>query len=104
MNSNLSRADISAHVVDIDLGHVMFIATSSFSKGERLLISFAKVPDFESVHEPYQVTVASCRALRNAPGSYVVRANFAHMAPALRMPLRAFIDQLSRRHKLTLAH
>lgn len=99
-----AKPEISAHVVDIDLGHVMFIASSSFTKGDRLMMSFAKVPDFEAVREPYQISVASCRPLGKASGSYLVRANFSHMAPSLRLPLRAFIDQLSRRHKWTLAH
>ncbi|MEN9836180.1 MAG: hypothetical protein RL011_2373 [Pseudomonadota bacterium] len=96
--------EISAHVVDIDLAHVMFISHSSFSRGEKLTMSFAKVPDFESVTEPYQVTVASCRSLKGTPGSFLVKAHFTRMAPTMRLPLRAFIGQLSRRHNLFPAH
>jgi len=99
-----SRGEVDVHVVDIDLAHVIFISNSSFSKGERLTMSFAKVPDFASVIDPYQITVGSCRLLRDRSGSYLVRANFSPMAPKLRLPLRAFINHLSRRHKLSLAH
>lgn len=99
-----TRGEVDAHVVDIDLAHVIFISNSSFSKGERLTMSFGKIPDFASVVEPYQITVGSCRLLRDRSGSYLVRANFSPMAPKLRLPLLAFINHLSRRHKLSLAH
>ena len=99
-----NHAGLLAHIVDLDLDHVIFIAPVFIPKGEKLTMSFAAVPDFPAVVEPYTVTVAACRVLHAKPTAYLVKANFVNLAPALRAPLTSFVEDLAKRRYLAPVH
>ena len=99
-----NHGGLLAHIVDLNLDHVIFIAPVFIPKGEKLTMSFAAVPDIPAVVEPYTVKVVACRVLHAKPNTYLVKANFVNLAPALRVPLTSFVEDLARRRYLAPVH
>jgi hypothetical protein len=93
-----------AHVIDISTTHVMFVAPVFVAKGEELSMRFIQVLEFDPSMEPYRLSVSSCRRLKEMPGVYLVKSRFERMAPAIKVPLREFIDHQLRRQKLGVVH
>ena len=90
-----------AHVVDLDMTHVMFITHTPVAKGERLAMSFAKVPDFRAAMDPYVILAEGCRKIYDSSGAYFVKAHFVGMPSSARSPLEAFTRQLMRQRNLS---
>ena len=99
-----SNRGLLAHIVDLDLDHVIFITPVFIPKGEKLTMSFDTVPDFQAVVEPYSVIVAGCRVLHAKPTAFLVKANFVNLAPSLRVPLTSCVEDLARRRYLAQVH